>query len=141
MLLVVSTVFAITALPALGDQLGPAGRITASLLRWPVLAAVMLGGLAVIYRFAPARHSPRWAWVTPGSLTAGLLWVIGSVLFAVYVNNFGSYNDTYGSIGAVVVLMLWLYLTAFVVLLGAELNAEAERQTSHGTGDGSPRRR
>lgn len=127
-LLVVTTVFAITALPALGEHLGAAGRITASVVRWPILTAVMLLGLAVIYRFAPARENARWQWVTPGSLVAGLLWVVGSVLFAVYVNNFGSYNDTYGSIGAVVVLMLWLYLTAFVVLLGAELNGEAERQ-------------
>ena len=126
-LLVVLTVFAITALPALGEHLGPAGRLTASIVRWPVLAVVMLLGLAVIYRYAPARSDARWQWVTPGSLTAGLLWVLGSVLFAVYVNNFGSYNDTYGSIGAVVVLMLWLYLTAFVGLLGAELNGEAER--------------
>lgn len=127
-LLVVGTVFAITTLPALGEDLGPAGRVTASVVRWPVLAAVMLLGLAVIYRFAPSRKEPRWQWVTPGSLAAGLLWVIGSALFAVYANNFGSYNDTYGSIGAVVVLMLWLYLTAFVVLLGAELNGEAERE-------------
>ncbi len=127
-LLVVTTVCAITALPALGDHLGPVGRVTASIVRWPILAAVMLLGLAVIYRFAPARENAPWQWVTPGSLTAGLLWILGSVLFAVYVNNFGSYNDTYGSIGAVVVLMLWLYLTAFVVLLGAELNGESERQ-------------
>lgn len=127
-LLVVTTVFAITALPALGEHLGAVGRLTASIARWPILAAVMLLGLAVIYRFAPAREDARWQWVTPGSLVAGLLWVLGSVLFAVYVNNFGSYNETYGSIGAVVVLMLWLYLTAFVVLLGAELNGEAERQ-------------
>jgi len=127
-LLVVTTVFAVTALPALGEHLGPAGRVTAGLARWPILGAVMLLGLAVIYRFAPAREHARWRWVTPGSLTAGLLWVLGSVLFAVYVNNFGSYDETYGSIGAVVVLMLWLYLTAFVVLLGAELNGEAERQ-------------
>ena len=127
-LLVVATVFAITALPALGEHLGAVGRLTASIVRWPILAAVMLLGLAVIYRFAPAREHARWQWVTPGSLVAGLLWVVGSVLFAVYVNNFGSYNETYGSIGAVVVLMLWLYLTAFVVLLGAELNGEAERQ-------------
>lgn len=134
-LLVVLTVFAITALPALGEHLGPAGRLTASIVRWPFLAAVMLLGLAIIYRYAPARRNARWQWVTPGSLTAGLLWVVGSVLFAVYVNNFGSYNDTYGSIGAVVVLMLWLYLTAFVVLLGAELNGEAERQARIDAGD------
>ncbi|HMQ25821.1 MAG TPA: YihY/virulence factor BrkB family protein [Acidimicrobiales bacterium] len=129
-LLVVATVFAITALPALGEDLGPAGRAMAGFVRWPVLAGVMLLGLAVIYRFAPARSNARWQWVTPGSLTAGLLWVLGSVVFAVYVNNFGNYDETYGSIGAVVVLMLWLYLTAFVVLLGAELNGEAERQSA-----------
>lgn len=130
-LLVVMTVAAITVLPALGDELGPAGRVTASIVRWPILGGVMLLGLATIYRFAPSRTSPKWEWVSPGSITAAVLWVAGSVLFAVYVNNFGNYNDTYGSIGAVVVLMLWLYLTAFVVLLGAELNGAAERQARH----------
>ncbi len=127
-LLVVMTVAAITILPALGDQLGPAGRVTAGIVRWPILGAVMLLGLATIYRFAPSRENPRWEWVSPGSITAAVLWVTGSALFAVYVDNFGNYNETYGSIGAVVVLMLWLYLTSFVVLLGAELNGEAERQ-------------
>jgi membrane protein len=127
-LLVVMTVAAITILPALGDDLGSVGRVTASILRWPILGAVMLLALATIYRFAPSRTNPKWEWVSPGSLTAAVLWVAGSLLFAVYVNNFGNYNETYGSIGAVVVLMLWLYLTAFVVLLGAEFNGEAERQ-------------
>lgn len=130
-LLVVMTVAAITVLPALGDNLGSVGRVTASIVRWPILGTVMLLGLATIYRFAPSRANPKWEWVSPGSIAAAVLWVAGSVLFAVYVNNFGNYNDTYGSIGAVVVLMLWLYLTAFVVLLGAELNGAAERQARY----------
>lgn len=136
-LLVVMTVAAITVLPGFGEHMGPVGRVTATILRWPILAAVMLLGLSTIYRFAPSREHPRWDWVSPGSLTAAVLWVAGSVLFAVYVNNFGNYNDTYGSIGAVVVLMLWLYLTAFVVLLGAELNGEAQQHLDDGADDGA----
>lgn len=128
-LLVVMTVALITVLPSLGDDLlGSAGTTIASVVRWPLLTVTMLLGLAIIYRFAPARAEPRWEWVSPGSVAATVLWIVGSVLFAVYVNNFGSYDETYGSIGAIIVLMLWIYLTAFVVLLGAELNGESERQ-------------
>jgi membrane protein len=107
----------------------PAGlRWAISLVKWPVLAALILAGLAVVYRIVPSRAPARWRWVTPGALAATALWIIGSVGFSIYVGNFGSYNETYGSLGAVVVLMLWMYLSAYVVLLGAELNAEAERQ-------------
>ena len=94
--------------------------------------------LAVVYRVAPDRDSPRFAWVTSGSLAATVLWVVGSILFSLYVNNFGSYNKTYGTIAGVVVLMLWLYLTSYIVLLGAEINAESERQTREDTTRGAP---
>jgi membrane protein len=109
--------------------LGDAAALVLRVLRWPVLAAWVLLALAVLYRFGPHRERPRWRWVTPGSITATALWLFASVVFAVYAANFGSYNATYGSLGAVAILLLWLYLSAYVILLGAEINAEAERQT------------
>lgn len=103
------------------------------ILEWPLLVVLMLAGLAVLYRYAPDRDDPQWRWVTPGAIVATGLWIVGSILFSVYVGNFGSYNKTYGSLGGAVVLMTWLYLTAFVVLLGAAINAQAERQTRKDT--------
>lgn len=98
--------------------------------RWPVLGLVSIAMLAVIYRFSPSRREPKWRWVTPGSLVATALWVVASVAFSAYVRNFGSYNETYGTLGGVIVLMTWLWISALVVLLGAELNAEMEHQTA-----------
>lgn len=103
------------------------------ILEWPLLVVLMLAGLAVLYRYAPDRDDPQWRWVTPGAIVATALWIVGSILFSVYVGNFGTYNKTYGSLGGAVVLMTWLYLTAFVVLLGAAINAQAERQTRKDT--------
>ncbi|MEO2107402.1 MAG: YihY/virulence factor BrkB family protein [Actinomycetota bacterium] len=96
--------------------------------RWPVLAVVLALGLAVIYRYAPDRDQPRWRWMTPGSIAAVVLWLVASAGFAWYVNSFGSYSETYGSIAGVIVLMLWFFISALAVLVGAELNAEVERQ-------------
>ncbi len=118
--------------------LGPLGTLLAQAVRWVLLVAVAVVALAVVYRLAPDRDAPRFAWVTTGSLVATVLWIIGSLLFSLYVNNFGSYNKTYGAIAGVVVLMLWLYLTSYIVLLGAEINAESERQTRHDTTQGEP---
>jgi membrane protein len=109
-----------------------------SLARWPILALAVLLGLAVLYRFAPSRSQPRWRWVTWGAAVATLLWIVGSLLFSFYVANFGSYNETYGSVGAVIVLLLWFYLTAFIVLLGGQINAELELQTERDTTTGRP---
>lgn len=129
----------IAVLPAVLNAagMGSAGEVAVSILRWPVLAALMVGGLAVLYRYAPDRDKPRMAWVTWGAGVATLLWLVGSALFAIYVATFSSYNETYGSLGAVVVLLLWLYLTGFCVLLGAEVNAEMEHQTARDTTRGS----
>ncbi len=124
---------ALNALP-----LGPLGTVVAQIVRWVALIAVVVAALAVVYRVAPDRDAPRFAWVSAGSLTAAALWIVGSVLFSLYVNNFGSYNKTYGTIAGVVVLMLWLYLTSYIVLLGAEINAESERQTFQDTTRGEP---
>ena len=98
-------------------------------LEWPLLIAVVLAGLAVLYRYAPDRETPRWRWVSPGAIVATVLWLLGSVAFTVYVTHFNSYNKTYGSLGGVVVMLTWLYLSAFVALLGAVINAQSERQT------------
>ena len=94
------------------------------------MAALVVMGLAVLYRYAPDRDNPRWRWTTPGAILAVALWLVGSILFSVYANNFGSYNETYGVFAGVIVLLLWLFLTAYVIVLGAEFDAEAERQTA-----------
>ncbi|VFU10004.1 YihY/virulence factor BrkB family protein [Methylocella tundrae] len=114
----------------LGDiGLGGSGDALLSLLRWPLLLLVALFALAVLYRFGPSRRAPRWRWVTWGSALAAFLWLGGSVLFSWYVANFGKYNATYGSLGAAVGLMTWLWLSVIVVLLGGELNSKIERQS------------
>lgn len=98
-------------------------------LRWPVLVGGFMLALAVIYRFGPSRTHAKWRWVSPGAIAAAILWLIGSGLFSLYVSRFGSYDKTYGALGAVVVFLMWLFISAFVILIGAELNAEMERQT------------
>ena len=107
-------------------------------LEWPLLVVVVMFGLAAIYRYAPAREKPQWRWVSPGAIAATSLWIIGSIAFTVYVANFNSYDKTYGSLGGVVILLTWLYLSAFVVLLGAAINAQSEKQTRRDSTDGSP---
>ena len=99
----------------------------------------ILCGLALLYRFGPSRAPANWRWVTPGSLTAAMLWLASSVAFSLYVAKFAAYNQTYGALGGVVVLLMWLYISAFVILLGAELNAEAELQTKRDTTTGPPK--
>jgi membrane protein len=109
-------------------ELGLHERIGAwlSLARWPILAAFILAGLAVLYRFGPSRARPRWRWISWGAVVTTALWLIGSALFSYYVSRFSSYDRMYGSLAAVVVLMLWLDLSAFLVILGAQLNAALE---------------
>jgi membrane protein len=102
-------------------------------LEWPLLIAVVMTGLAVLYRYAPDRHPPHWRWVSPGAIIATFLWLIGSIGFSVYVTHFNSYDKTYGSLGGVVVMLTWLYLSSFVALLGAIINAQSERQTQADT--------
>ncbi|TNC11677.1 YihY/virulence factor BrkB family protein [Methylobacterium terricola] len=104
-----------------------------ALLRFPALLVLVVASLAVLYRFGPSRRKPRWRWVTWGSAVAGTLWLVASGLFSWYVANFGSYNETYGSLGAAIGFMTWIWLSTTVVLLGAELNAEMEHQTARDT--------
>jgi membrane protein len=137
---VLLTLALVAVVPAALDalSLGPVGTVLAQVLRWALLVAVVIVALAVVYRVAPDRDAPRFRWASIGALVAAALWIAGSVLFSLYVDNFGSYNKTYGTLAGVVVLLLWLYLTSYIVLLGAEINAEAERQTRRDTTRGSP---
>jgi membrane protein len=106
------------------------------ILFWIGAALVISFLLAALYRYAPDRPNPKWRWLTPGSLAATLLWVGATLGFGFYVSNFGNYNATYGSLGAVIVFLTWLYLTAYILLMGGELNAELEKQTDCETAAG-----
>jgi membrane protein len=121
---------AVAALPFLVDQLGPGAEALVLILRWPVILAVMIVVLAVVYCWGPNRPDAEWRWITPGAVIAsvGLVAISGGMGW--YVANFGSYDETYGSLAAVVVLMLWVWLSTVMVLLGAEINAELDRRTA-----------
>jgi membrane protein len=119
---------AIALLPVIIDvmPLSAAVKSALGLGRWPLLAVLVCFALAVLYRFGPYRERAKWRWITLGSAIATILWLIGSGLFSFYVSRFGSYDKTYGSLAAPVVLLLWFWLSALVVLLGAEIDAEME---------------
>ena len=104
-----------------------------------VSAVLMMGVLGIIYRYSPDRDQPEWAWTSVGALVAVLGWILASLLFTFYVTNFGSYNETYGSLGAIVVVLLWMLITSTLIIIGAEINAEMEHQTAHDTTQGSDR--
>jgi membrane protein len=131
----------VAALPAVLEQLALPRflELALGLVRWVVLGGAFVLALAVLYRFAPSREQPKWRWVSWGAAAATLLWLAGSGLFSLYVANFGDYNKTYGALAAIVILLTWFYLTAFVVLLGAELNAEMEHQTREDSTVGHPK--
>jgi membrane protein len=116
------------------------GDVTSTLVkygRWPILFIMVAAGLAALYRYGPSRCLPKWRWITWGSAFGAVAWMIVSLLFSWYAANFGSYNETYGSLGAVIGFMMWLWLSAIVVLLGAELDAEMEHQTAKDTTTGN----
>jgi membrane protein len=115
---------------------GPIDEWTLSILRWPVLLAALVAGLAAVYRWGPSRDDAEWTWITPGSIFAAVIWVGASMLFSWYVSKFGNYNETYGSLGAAIGFMTWIWLSTIIVLLGAEINAETEHQTAHDTTEG-----
>ena len=125
------------AIEAIG--LGSVVSVAVQVGRWVLLAVLMMLGLAVLYRWAPDRDNARFRWVTPGAVVATVLWLVVSGLFSVYVSNFASYNKTYGALAGVVILELWLYLSSLIILFGAELNAEAEAQTTKDTTVGKRR--
>lgn len=122
-------------------DLGPVTRFLVLVGRWVVLAAAILVALAILYRVAPDRDDAKFRWVSAGALVAAVGWLLASAGFSLYVSNFGSYNETYGAVAGAAILLLWLYLSAFIVLMGAEINAEAERQTRRDTTRGEERPR
>ncbi len=122
----------VIAFPALIDKLGLSSLLQNGLafLRWAILAGIVYFLFTMVYKFAPDRSTPKFIWVNPGAIFAALVWLTGSMLFTFYINNFGTYDKTYGSIAAVIILMLWFFLTGFIIILGAELNSEIEHQTN-----------
>jgi membrane protein len=118
--------------------LGDGAKWLLLLLEWPLLIVVMMFGLATLYRYAPDRDKPQWRWVSEGAVAATFLWIVASAGFTVYVANFNSYDKTYGSLGAVIILLTWLYLSALIVLFGAVINNQSEKQTHKDSTQGPP---
>jgi membrane protein len=143
LLLVAVALVLLTVPPALSRalELSSPWLAAAQWVRWPVLVVTAVLALAVVYRFAPSRREARWRWISWGAVVATLIWLAASWAFSLYVTNFANYNETYGALGGVVVLLLWLWLSALAVLFGAELNGEMERQTERDTTIGPPRPR
>jgi membrane protein len=114
-------------------------ELVIGVVRWPFLALFVLSMLALLYRYGPCRRSAKWRWVSVGSLFAMAIWLIASAAFSLYVSHFANYDRIYGSLGAVIILLFWLYISFYIVLLGAEINAELELQTARDTTAGKPR--
>ena len=141
MAFVTVAVVAVVALPIVLNFIG-LGQITELLLRlvrWPLLLLLIMVLLAALYRYGPSRKQAKWRWVTPGSMFAAVVWVVGSILFSWYVSHFGNYDATYGSLGAIIGFMTWIWLSATVVLVGGQLNAEMEHQTERDSTVGKDR--
>ena len=132
---------AVVALPLLLDHLFLAGqsKMVISLVRWPLLLVLLLLALGILYRYGPSRREARWEWLSVGTLAAALLWIAGSSLLSWYLSNFGNYDATYGSLGAAIGLMMWMWMSAIIVLCGAELNSEIEHQTARDSTVGQPK--
>jgi membrane protein len=127
---IIPELLAFLDLPGIGQIVGYA--------RWPVLLVIVSLLIAVIYRFGPSRDHPKWRWISPGSLFAAVTWMVASLLFSWYTSHFGSYNKTYGSLGAAVGFMTWIWISTMVILIGAKINAELEHQTATDTTVGQP---
>jgi membrane protein len=132
---------AIVVLPLALGYLGLSSQAAqiANILRWPALVLVVGLAVAVLYRYGPDRAKPRWRWVTWGSAFATVTWLGASMLFSYYAAHFGNYNKTYGSLGAIIGFMVWIWLSVIVILIGAEINAQLEHQTAKDTTTGTPK--
>ena len=138
---VLAALSSIVVIPVILDYAGlsDAADLLVRIGRWPAMYLVIAAALAVIYRYGPSREAPQWRWITWGSAIAALLWLGISGLFSWYAANFGKFNETYGSLGAVIGFMTWLWISAIVILLGAEIDAEMEHQTAQDTTTGPPK--
>jgi len=119
--------------------LAPQSRAIASLARWPLLFLVLLAALGILYQFGPSRRAARWQWLTVGTVAAAVLWIAGSALLSWYLSNFANDDAACGSLGAAIGLMMWMWMSAIIVLFGAELNSEIEHQTAIDTTIGRPK--
>ena len=115
-----------TALAFIPVDVGTEQTLAAA--RWILVATVVIAGMSILYRWGPSRSSAKWKWLTPGTLLSSLLWFLGTLGFTVYVANFGNYNQTFGSLGGVIILLTWLWLSAYIILLGALLDSEVDRE-------------
>src|SRR5437764_15006762 len=129
----------IVALPVALNYLPGFMGFILNIVRWPVMLVLVAVAIAVIYRYGPSRDEPKWRWITWGSAFAALAWLGFSALFSFYAARFGSFNKTYGSLGAVIGFMTWMWLSVAVILIGAKLNAETEHQTARDSTEGSPK--
>jgi len=131
-------VASVVALPLALDHLGlePESQIIIAVARWPLLLVALMLALGILYRFGPSRRTTRWRWLGAGALAAALLWIAGSALLSWYLSNFANYDATYGSLGAAIGLMMWMWMSAIIVLWGAELNSEIECQATGDAGVG-----
>ncbi len=130
----------IAVVPLLLEHVLPSGGVSVivQIGRWVGLVVGLIAALAVLYRWAPDRSAPRLSWVSVGAVSGTVVWVLASAGFSLYASNFASYSKTYGALAGVAVLMLWLWITALIVLVGAEINAEAEQQTIRDSTTGPP---
>ena len=131
------TVTALAADAVVAKLVGPSAGVIVAFARWPILLIGFGAGLALLYRYGPSRRHARWRWISWGSVAATVLWLLASLLFSLYTSKFSHYDRTYGSLGAVIGLMIWIWISAIIVLLGAELNAEIEHQTGVDTTTGA----
>ena len=131
-IVVVPIILGYLGLSSVGDLLLRIGR-------WPAMYLILTFALAIIYRYGPSRERPKWHWITWGSAIAAVIWLAVSGLFSTYAAYFGQFNETYGSLGAAIGFMTWLWISAIVVLLGAEIEAEMEHQTARDTTTGAPK--
>ena len=132
-ILIIISLALIVAFPAIVDQLGLSSGIKTLIewARWIILALIVVFFLGKIYQYAPTKPNPEFKWVLPGAILATVVWLLASWGFSYYVSNFGSYGEMYGSISAVVVMLLWLFITCFIILIGAEVNSETEKYSGH----------
>jgi membrane protein len=132
LLAILTAVGAIVVLPVVLSFAGLGGwtETLLRLLRWPLLLFVVIFGLAVLYRFGPSRERPRWEWLSVGSVLAAVAWLVSSAALSWYLANFANYDATYGSLGAAIGMMMWMWISSIVILFGAELNSEVEHQTA-----------
>lgn len=125
----------LTAVASAAAGSSDGGGSLMGLLRWPILLVLIAAGLSVVYRYGPSRADPKWRWVTWGSVLATVVWVAASMAFTVYLENFADYSAIYGSLGALVGFLFWVWISVLIIIVGGALNAEMERQTAKDTTD------